>query len=179
MIIGVSELIAAGIGAVATGAFQILANFLEKRKRAEVVLTAICSEVDSICRLITTQGYPDTVGKIASDVQRGMWNGQSYIIDIRSNYFTVFEGLVSDLGLLKPVQACKIVNFYAYCKSAIDSTRPDGPHGLDPSTQEAAQNMVQVALLMHSIINLGNEIARFPKLPLIHPEDVGLKELGA
>ena len=100
-----------------------------------------------------------------------MWNGQTYIIDIRSNYFSVFEGLVSDLGLLKPTQACKIVNFYTYCKSAIDSTRPDGPHGLDPNTAEAAQNMVQVALLLNSIVNLGNEITQFPKLPLVHPDE--------
>ena len=171
MSIGLSELIAAAIGAAATGAFQILASYLERRKRAEVVLTAICSEVDAICRIITTQGYQQAVGKIASDVGRGMWNGQTYIIDIRSNYFSVFEGLVSDLGLLKPTQACKIVNFYTYCKSAIDSTRPDGPHGLDPNTAEAAQNMVQVALLLNSIVNLGNEITQFPKLPLVHPDE--------
>lgn len=177
MTIGLSELIAAAIGAIATGAFQILTNHLEKRKRAEVVLTAISSEVDAICRIITTQGYQETIGKIASDVQRGMWNGQIYIIDIRSNYFAVFEGLVSDLGLLKPIQACKIVNFYVYCKSVIDSTRPDGPHALDPSTPEAAQNMVQVALLLHSIVNLGNEITQFPKLPIVHADDSGSEEL--
>ena len=168
-ILGWSEIVAAILGAFAAGGLQTVLGIIDRQKKSEAVLTAIASEVDSICRLINHQGYLAAVGKIASDVERGMWNGTSYIIDIRSNYFSVFEGLVGELGHLEPKQCQKIVNFYAYCKSAIDSTRPDGPHSGDPSTEEAAANMVSVATLLQGILNLGDEIVEMPKLKIQNP----------
>ncbi|WP_109354326.1 hypothetical protein [Sphingorhabdus sp. EL138] len=164
--IGFSEIAAALIGAIAAGGFQTVSAILDRRKKSEAVLTAIASEVDSICRLIQHQRYLEAVGEIAAGVEKGMWNGESYVIDIRSNYFAVFESLADELGHLKPHQTQKIVNFYAYCKSAIDSTRPDGSHALEPKTEEAAMNMVSVAALLQAILNLGNEIIQMPKLDI-------------
>lgn len=161
-----SEVLAAILGALLGGAFQTIVSVRERRRQTESVLTAIASEVDSICRLIRHQGYLEAIGKIAEDYRRGMWNGQTYIIDIRSNYFTVFEGLVPQLGLIKANKASKIVNFYAYCKSAIDSSRPDGPHAADPKTEEAAQNMASLAAILEAILSLGDEIVQFPSSPL-------------
>lgn len=166
MAFGWSELIAALVASAATGAFGIFVKIKDRKDQSEAVLTAIASEVDAICRLIRHQGYLEAVGAIAHDIDRGMWNGTSYIIDIRSNYFSVFEGLVCELGHLKPKHCAKIVNFYAYCRSVIDSTRPDGPHAQRPQTAEAAHNMASVARLLVAILNLGDEIVQMPKLRL-------------
>jgi len=163
---GWSEVVAALLGAIAAGGLQTISTLISRKKQSEAVLTAIASEVDSICRLIRHQQYLEAVGKIAQDIDNGMWNGTSYIIDIRSNYFSVFEGLVHELGHLKPTQCGKIVNFYAYCKSAVDCTRPDGPHASEPKTDEAAANMVSVARILAIILSLGDEIVQMPKLSL-------------
>jgi hypothetical protein len=163
---GWSEVIAALIGVIAAGGIQTITSLRNRKRQSEAVLTALSSEVDSICRLIRHQGYLEAVGAIANDIERGMWNGTSYIIDIRSNYFVVFEGLVHELGHLQPMQCAKIVNFYAYCRSAIDCTRPDGPHAQHPRTQEAAENMASVAVILQTLLQLGDEIVQMPKLPL-------------
>ena len=158
-----SEIVAVFVGAILAGLFQTISEIRQRRREAESVLTAIASEVDSITRLIQHQNYHEATAKIADDVSHGMWNGTSYIIDIRENYFVAYEGLVEKLGLLKPHQVAKIVNFYAYCKSAIDSTRPDGPHANATGTAEAAQNMVSVYQLLTAILALGGEITAMPK----------------
>ncbi len=96
-----------------------------------------------------------------------MWNGTSYVIDIRENYFTAYEGLIGKIGLLRAADVSKIVNFYAYCKSAIDSTRPDGPHAGAARTDEAAANMVSVFHLLSAILTLGDEIVQMPKRSIV------------
>jgi hypothetical protein len=159
----VSEIVAALFGAILAGLFQTLTGIRERKRERKAILTAIASEVDAICRLIRHQGYLEAVSQVASDVPRGMWNGQSYIIDIRSNYFVACEGLVGKIGLLNAYHVSKIVNFYAYCKSAIDSTRPDGPHANATRTEFAAANMVSVAHLLTAILSLGDEIVQLPK----------------
>ena len=164
---GVSEIVAVLVGAILAGLFQTISEIRQRSREAESVLTAIASEVDSITRLIRHQKYHEATGKIADDVSHGMWNGTSYIIDIRENYFATYEGLVEKLGLLKPHQVVKIVNFYAYCKSAIDSTRPDGPHANAAGTLEAAVNMVSVYQLLTAILELGSEITAMPKVTIV------------
>ena len=161
-----SEVIAALLGALAAGLLQTITTIRSGKLEAEAVLTSLASEVDSICRLIRHQRYLEGIGKIADDINKGMWNGTSYVIDIRENYFSVCEGLVTKLGLLRPRDATKIVNFYAYCKSAIDSTRVDGPHAANSNSAEAAENMVSVATLLRAILALGDEIVQIPKISI-------------
>ncbi len=153
------------VGAMATGLLQIGVGVTDRRREAEAILTAIASEVDSICRLIQHQKYNETFGKVAADVLNGKWDETVYVIDIRENYFSVYEGIATKLGMLRPTDATKIVNFYAYCKSAIDSTRPDGVNA-DSKSPEAAANMVSVSVLLSSILNLGKQIIVLPKIPI-------------
>jgi hypothetical protein len=170
--IGLSEIFAALLGAIAAGGFQMISERRNRAQRREAVLTAICSEVDAICRLIRHQEYLPGLIEVGDKIRAGTWQGESYVIDIRMNYFSVFEGLSIDLGLLEPRQLCKIVNFYAYCKSVIDSTRPDGPFADAAVTNEHAGNMLAVENLLKAILNLGDEIVQFPAVGLFHPDDL-------
>ena len=95
-----SEIAAALIGAILAGLFQTITGICDRRRETEAVLTALASEVDSICRLIRHQKYLEATGEIAAQVAGGTWNGISYVIDIRANYFTVYEGLIGQIGLL-------------------------------------------------------------------------------
>ena len=160
------ELILILIGAVATGILQLIVGIWDRKREAENILTAIASEVDSLCRLIRHQRYAEEIGAISDSIKNDMWNGTSYIIDIRENYFSVYEGLSTKLGMLRPTDTAKIVNFYAYCKSAIDSTRIDGPHAASGDTPESAANMVSVGVLLSAILALGDEIVLLPKITI-------------
>jgi hypothetical protein len=154
------------IGAIISGAFQLGFKILDRKREAETILTAIASEVDSICRLIRHQQYLEHVSAAAQAIRNETWDGKSLIIDVRENYFSVYEGLAAKLGMLRPCDAAKIVNFYAYCKSLIDSFRIDGPTGQSNHDPYVAAGILSSEALFTAVLNLGGEIVKLPKLPL-------------
>ena len=158
-----SEIAAALIGAILAGLFQTVDRIIERKREAEAVLTAIASEVDSICRLIRHQRYKEFAQTLVDAIEAGNWDGSTIVIDLRQNYFAVFEGLVGKIGLIKPANAAQIVNFYAYCRSAIDSTYPDGVHALSDQLPEKAENLISLNSLLTAILSLGDEIVALPK----------------
>jgi hypothetical protein len=163
---GWGEILAAAVGAIAAGVFSVVDRILERRRRREATLVALASEVQAICNLITSQGYFEQFRALADQIRAGAWNGASYVIDIRGNYFKIFDGLSMDLGLLDPAQVSKIVSFYTYCQSAIDSTRPDGPLASEADAEDRASNVIGVEGVFMAILHLGEEIVAFPKRPL-------------
>ena len=151
------------IGALATGLLQTVIGILDRRREAESILTAIASEVNAICRLIRTQEYKETVGAICSQIDSGTWDGRTVIIEVRQNYFAVFESLSSKIGLLEASDVNQIVHFYAYCRSAIDSTRPDGIMAGDVSADERISQLRHLFLVFDAILSLGDVISKKPR----------------
>lgn len=158
-----NEIIAALLGAVAVGLLTALDRVIERGRRKEAMLTAIAAEVRSICDLIKHQQYLDGFSKLAQDIRENKWDGTKLIIDVRSDYFSVFESTCSDIGILSRKHVPHIVVFYAYAKSAIDSTRPDGP---DSEKKYEAANIISVEGLLMAILALGAKIEAFPKKAL-------------
>ena len=159
-----NELFAAFLGAVAAGLFQFVFAWRDRRKQTEAMLTAIVCEVESICRLIRHQGYTDFYAQARQEIEDGTWDGHGLIIDVRSNYFTVFESLAPQLGYLKPKEVSRIINFYAYCKSAIDSSRPDGPAADRVGDALVAEGILSVDAILRTVLALGEEISEFPAM---------------
>ena len=153
-------------GAVATGAFQLVFNIRDRKHESETILTAIASEVDSICRLIRHQRYLEFASEVAATIRAGTWDGTALIVDVRENYFSVYEGLAAKLGMLRPTDAAKIVNFYAYCKSVIDSTRADGVNATGEVNHFTAGNLLSLETMLTAVLTLGNEIIKLPKVSI-------------
>jgi hypothetical protein len=89
----------------------------------------------------------------------------------------VYESLAPQIGHLKPEQVAKIVNFYAYCKSVIDSTRPDGPTGEREYDVFVMAGIFSVEALLRAVLALGDEIAKFPALPVTQREPPELGDI--
>jgi hypothetical protein len=153
------------VGAVISGAFQFGFNVHDRQREAEAILTAIASEVDSLCRLIRHQRYFEHITAAANAIRSGSWDGKSFVIDVRENYFSVYEGLAAKLGMLRPADTVKIVNFYAYCRSLIDSFRSDGP-AVQADDPYLAAGILSSEALFVAVLNLGAEIVQLPKLPI-------------
>jgi hypothetical protein len=162
-----SEVVAAILGALAAGLLQTIVSIIDRRRETESTLVAIASEIDSICRLIRFRQYPHYVNSVLAASAAPDWPITTVVIDIRSNYFSVFEALSHNLGRLKPSQAAKIVNFYAYCKSTIDSALPDGVMVENDDRELAIENLGQIKLLLDTVLCLGDEIVQFPKVSLV------------
>ena len=119
------------------------------------------------------QGYLETFAVMCSEIDAGTWDGRTAIIDVKQNYFAIYESLSSKIGLLKPVDVNQIVHFYAYCRSAIDSTRPDGIMAGEVSAEEMISQIRHLHLVLDAILSLGDAISHKPKqdvtvAPLLH-----------
>lgn len=154
------------LGALATGLIRLIDQVLERRRRRESTLVAIAAEVRTICDLIRHQAYLEAVQEQTALIRAGNWGGEQYVIDIRANYFSVYESLSGELGLLKPHDIARIVSFYSYCKSAIDSTRPDGPMSEGAIAKDVQENLVSLEGILSAILILGDDILKLTKKPL-------------
>jgi len=161
-----TELFAAFIGAVAAGLFGTIERIRERQRNSEAALTAIATEVDSLCELIRYQRYLEAFEQLVADINTGKWDGRVWVIDIRANYFSVYEALAGELGHLQPKHLEKIVRFYAHCRSAIDSTRPDGPAASSEDLDLKSIAIRGMAMQLKLILELGDEIVAFPKQPI-------------
>ena len=155
-------LIAALIGAAATGIVKIILDARQREHDRKSALVAVVSEVDSLCRLIRHQHYLEAVEFVIGRIEAG--ERRSLVADIRADYFTVFNALASRLGEQHPDHVRDIVRFYAYAKAAKDSIHPDGVHA-EPAgsdAQELYAAMVNLRALLGAMLLLGEKIVTFP-----------------
>jgi hypothetical protein len=164
-----NEVYAALFGVLAGGFIQTIIACYDRKREAESVLTALAAEVDAICRLVRHRRYLVAIRELLQHVKNG--GEPAYLsIDIRQNYFAVFDALAPKLGMLSPKKAAIIVNFYAYCKSVIDSTHPDGNLSAGARPEDLSLNIVEVERLMTAVLSLGDEIVQMPELSLATTE---------
>ena len=157
---------AAAIGAVIVWCFQLFDKLRDRCRGRQAALVAIASEVQALCHLIRSQRYLEEFHKLANQIRSNSWNSEKYVVDTRGNYFTIYTSNASHISDLHASQVSKIVSFYTYCQSAIDSTRPDGPIATSTDRNDIANNILAVEGVLMAILVLGDEIVKFPKKPL-------------
>ncbi len=91
-------------------------------------------------------------------------------VDLRQNYFVVFDALAPKLGMMTPANAAKVVSFYAYCKAVIDSLPSDGRFITNASPDDIRANLVEVERILTAVLLLGDAIAQSPKVSLAEDE---------
>jgi type II secretory pathway pseudopilin PulG len=157
---------AAILGALAAGLLQTVISVIDRKREKEATIVAIASEVKAICDLVRLQRYLPYVSEQLDASAAAEWEIATIVIDIRSNYFSVFESLSHNLGKLEPPQAAKIVSFYCYCKSAIDSAYPDGVMIDNADRDLAVENLRTLKKLLDDLLRLGDEIIQLPNTSL-------------
>jgi hypothetical protein len=150
------ELVVALLGAVTAGLLQWIVALLRRKAEDRAILAALVAEVQAICKMLRAVGYAELYNDLHQRIKEKTWDGTSYVIDFRSGYFSVFEALASSLGRVSPQYSKKIVFFYVLCKTAVDSSRPDGPARND-SSQES---ILAMATLLQEILKYGDEISQ-------------------
>lgn len=154
-------IMAALLGAIAAGLFRVLETRAERKRRRGSILKALASEVSTICQMIEAEGYREGLAELVAASQRDDWDGTTYKSDIRSNHFTVFEALASDLGELDGEHAREIVKFYSWCKYALDGLRPDSLVHQSNDKDLKQESIIGLAALVEAILDLGAKIEHF------------------
>ncbi|AKM11240.1 hypothetical protein AB433_16690 [Croceicoccus naphthovorans] len=111
--------------------------------------------------------YRTEIQKLFRQVEMGVHEEAIYYIDIKSDYFSVYHSLSSQLGLLKPAEVTKLVRFYSYCKTFVDATRPEGVSSEMQGRLKSVTNLRALTTLHDSILCLGDEIVQLTKSPSI------------
>jgi len=132
-------------------------------------LVAIASEVQSIAALVRSDRYLERFHKLANSIRDGSWSGESYVIDVRSNYTRVFEANAGNLNELEPHQVSKIVSFYAYGQAFIDGTKPEGTAVNSEHEEDRAENILSIEGVLMAMLALEDEIIQMPdkQLPVL------------
>jgi hypothetical protein len=165
-----SEVIAAILGALLAGGVQTILAYFDRRREDEAVLVAIASEVDALCRLLRHQNYLTDVHGLIEDLEAGRVTEATYVVDIRSDYLAVSHSLASQLGRLRPGNASLIVKFYAYCKTIVDGTRPDGVAAQAREKSDAIDALHSLVQVMSVTLAIGDMIVQLPKRPIVKIE---------
>ena len=154
-----NEVLAAILGALLGGILQIVHKICTDKKENESLVRAIGCEVDAIIRLIQHRRYFEFIEEFIEISKNG--NPTSIVIDVRSNYFHIYESLGDKIGRLDKKFVIKVVNFYSYCKSAIDSTRVDGFNEKIISQHENIRHLEELRDILTAIMQLGDEIVLY------------------
>ena len=158
------EILAALLGAVAAGLLQTFTSIHQRRHVAKATLVAIATEVAAVCQLVRTQEFQPYLQRQAAAIRAGNWDGKAFFVDSRADYFSVFHANAQNVGILKASDAAKIVAFYAYCKSVIDISRPDGRMATSSDQSFIAENMLRTDALVAMLLALGEEIVHLPQV---------------
>ena len=156
---------AALIGALAAGLLQTILAEVDRRRERRSVLTAIVSEVSVICELVRFRRYIPTLEKIIDYMKFNKEKKFDTLVDIRENYFIVFENLAASLGKLKSEEAASIVKFYALCRAVVDSVHRDGVVTQISDPAIVLESHKQLKHLIEELLKLGDSIVQFPKAP--------------
>jgi hypothetical protein len=159
-------LLAAVLGAIAAGAFKIIGDRNDRKREDESILVALASEVKAICDLLRLQKDDEELERIIDWLKRNPDHSMSYVVDFKSDYFTVYHSLADRLGRLPPPATSAIVRFYSNCKTIIDCTRPEGVAAQLRSNSETLENLELAKALLRQTLSLGDEIVQMPKQPL-------------
>ena len=164
------EVLAAILGALLAGGFRTLVEIFDRRRAREAVLTAIASEVAAICTLVRQQDYRGDIANAIAVMEADLSADIRIIVDLRSDYFSVFHSLSDRLGDLLPSHVERIVKFYMACKTLVDSLRPDGPYAADMARAQRLDNHRHTLSFLDLMLQLGEEISGYPKVPIISRE---------
>lgn len=153
-------LVSALIGAIAAGLFQTIQKMIDRRNEREATLSALVMEVRAICSLMRLRRYLPNAEAILHEATDDPEFNATIIADLREDYFSVFNALSPKLGLLRPEDGARIVEFYHSCKSIKDSCHPDGVMIDNQDKSLAIENLSQFVALLNNALRVGDQVSQ-------------------
>lgn len=159
-------LLAAFIGAIVGGGLKAIIDLVDRNREDEAILIALASEIRAICALLRAQDYVGHITAFLKMLDDNPGHTTPIVIDLRSDYFSVFHALADKLGRLDPAAVAAVVRFYLNCKTIVDSSRPDGVAALPRPNEELKRNLRGLLELLNHTLRLGDQVVQMPKQPL-------------
>ena len=160
MAIGLSEAVAALLGASATGLFGILDRRGE-RNRSRATLTAeVVAHAKFLAKLIREQDYQTYANKVADAAKLPDWDGGLLHVLPKGDYLhgTIASG--TRAGELEAGTAAKLIEFVHRCTLFLDSTNPDVRYLENATIDDKRSHATETAANIEKLLTLGDELSQ-------------------
>lgn len=155
------------LGVVLGGGVRAWEAKKARRADADALLSALVAEVEAITRLVNHRQFIPGLQKCHEEAQQQVLAGHGdqpadfMVMDLKHNYFTVYDSAVGKLGLLNPYFADRIVRFYIYVKAAQEDYRPDSVFQSGITAQQVVEVVESDLQLLQTAVGLGLHIMTF------------------
>jgi hypothetical protein len=140
------------IGAVIGGAISIATTFgsevWKTRRQSNTLAIALRAEIDAVLALVESRGFMTMLDAAIDAKRRG--ESQWLAVRVGENYFPIFAGNTSSIGILGPEVALSVIKFYTLAKSFTEDC-----NGAYERWQNAEKNGTTTALDMREVEFVG------------------------
>jgi hypothetical protein len=159
--------IAAIIGILLGGGVRAWESDRARKRDAESLLAALVAEVEALVRLMDHRKFVQDITACGfeafkmAQAGRGHEQADFLTINLRNNYFTIFEASANKIGLLHPYMADRITRFYTYVKAVSENYGSDSPFQQGVTAQQVVEIVESDVQLLQTALTLGRHIATF------------------
>lgn len=163
MELGLSEMLAAFVGAAASGVFGIFDRRSNRKRNKASLESEIAAHARFLTALIRDQKYHVEANQVALNASSADWNGDLLHIFPKREYLNGLERAIQRVGELDPWAADLVVEFHHRCTLFLDSTNPDERFERFSSIDEKRSHAIETARNIDVLLVLGDRLSQWRK----------------
>lgn len=160
MEIGWSELVAALVGAAATGAFGIYDRRTEREHRRRSLTKAARANARFLTNLVRSQRYQVDAQSVVDASRAPDWDGSLLFIDATGDYLSGIKKCADLAGELDAEVAEKVIEFSHRAQLFLDSTKSSGAFLVNSTTDERRSHAEETVANIEALIRVGENLSQ-------------------
>ena len=160
MAIGLSEAVAALLGASATGIFGILDRRSERNRSRATLIAEVVAHTTFLTKLIREQDYLTDATKVANAAKLVDWDGALLLVMPMRDYLRGIIAAGDRAGELEPAIAAKLIEFVHRSTLFLDSTNPDVRYLAHATVEDKRSHAEETAANIEKLLRLGDELSQ-------------------
>lgn len=160
MVIGLSEAIAALLGACATGIFGIHDRRSERLRRRKALTAEVVAHTKFLTHLIRDQGYLTMAEEVVEATKGPEWDSGLLHIMPRLDYLHGIRATVEKAGELDSESASLLVEFVHRCTLFLDSTDPDERYLANASIADKRSHAEETLKNIRKLLAIGDQLVQ-------------------
>ena len=158
--VGWSELVAALIGAAATGVFGIYDRRTERGHRRHSLTKAASAHARFLTNLVRSQRYQSEAQRVVDASRSPDWDEALLIIDASGDYLSGIKECASRAGELDAEVAEMLIEFSHRAQLFLDSTKSSGSFLENATADEKRSHAEETAANIEELLRVGEKLSQ-------------------
>ena len=160
MAFGLTEAIAALLGACATGLFGVFDRRSERARSRKSLVAEVVAHTTFLTQLVRDQGYLTMAEEVAEDTKNEDWNGALLHVMPKGDYLHGLMAASQRAGELEPMAASMLVEFVHRSTLFLDSTNPDEKYLINASIDDKRSHAAETLVNIKQLLVLGDKLSQ-------------------